>query len=613
MTEGARTGMCRLRGSVDFSRLPTHAAAIAVQREGAVDRVRFPGLDLAWNPHHVCAAFADGVFALASGRARTAQIPVSAAGSDAARWIELYQRHGIGAAAQVGGAFAVALIDLGKQQVALLVDRFAMETMCYRTTAGAFAFSDSCSDVPGGSREIDPQAIFDYLYFHVIPAPGTIFRDVRRVEHANVVVANRGDARSQPYWTPVFEEEDHRHLSARMDTFVETVRHSVEEEADDGRTACFLSGGTDSSTIAAMLTRVRQEPANAYSIGFESAGYDEMEYARLAARHLGLVHHAYYVTPDDLVGAIPQVAASFDQPFGNSSVLPAYFCALRAKEDGFTRMLAGDGGDELFGGNSRYATQKVFELYHRLPQWLRKTVLEPPATRWPLFRKVPGLRQAGGYVRHARVEMPDRLESFNLLHAGDGPGPFSEDFRARVDTTAAIARQRVDWKASEGCSLLNRMLVYDWKYTLACSDLPKVRMATQFAGMTAAYPLLSREITDLSLRLPPEWKLKGLKLRWFFKHSLRHVLPKEILRKKKHGFGLPFGPWCLRHPPLRKLAENALESMATRDIFHPEFARNVLVKQLPQAPGYFGEMVWILMMLEMWLQTSSRFSAAETK
>lgn len=600
MTEAGSVGMFRFRGLIEFSELQAPAHAIEVTSDAAWDRVTLPGVDLAWDPRHASVALEDGILALASGRARFGSVP---AGSEAARWIALYHRHGAHAAAEVGGGFAVAVIDFGKRQALLLVDRFSMEAMCYRALGDTLAFSDSCNGIAGVSGEIDAQSIHDYLYFHVIPSPATAFADLRRVEPAHVVVADRESARSEAYWTPVFQEHDSHNLSDRMRGFVDAVRDSVALEADDARTACFLSGGTDSSTISGMLTRVRNEPANAYSIGFEAEGYDEMEYARLAARHLGLAHHTYYVTPDDLVAAIPKVAASLDQPFGNSSLLPAYFCALRAREDGFTRMLAGDGGDELFGGNSRYATQKLFEPYHALPRWVRQAVLEGPATRWSLFREVPGFRQVGGYVRHARVPMPDRLETFNLLHRLGRADILTPEILARVEAERPAARQRSTWQATDGASLVNRMLAYDWKYTLADSDLPKVRAAAQLAGVTVGYPFLSRELTDLSLGLPPGWKVNGTKLRWFFKRALRDVLPSEILTKKKHGFGLPFGAWCLRHPALRKLAEDSLEGIVARNMIRGEFARDLLVKRLPEAPGYYGEMVWILMMLEQWMRS----------
>ncbi len=593
--------MLRCQGLIDFAQLSAPPERMpAFEVEGDLTIVTLPGVELRWNPSFADVALANGKLALAWGRAR-GNGALSARG-EAARWLERYARDGEKAAEKVGGGFAALILDFDARKAQLFVDRFSIETACYRWTEGRFGFSDSAVDVPETLHEIDPQSVYDYLYFHVIPAPQTIFRDVRRVEPAHQVTASAAACVTAPYWRPVFVEDDNHDLEGRKKQFVEVVQQCVEEEADEPSTACFLSGGTDSSTVAGMLTRLRGTPVSAYSIGFEAAGYDEMEYARIAARHFGLEHREYYLTPDDLVTAIPKVAASYDQPFGNSSVLPAYYCALKAREDGCTRMLAGDGGDELFGGNSRYAMQKVFQLYHALPMGLRQAVLEPAATQWGLFRRVPGFKQMGGYVRHSRVAMPDRLDTFKLLNQLGEEQLFEPDFLASVDRQRPQEQQRATWNECNAESLLNRMLAYDWKYTLADSDLPKVRGATQLAGVNVGYPLLGRALLDFSLSIPPEWKLKRLKLRWFFKEALRGFLPDEILRKKKQGFGLPFGPWTLRHAALRDLAHESLEGVASRGIVRPAFARELLDKRLPEAPGYYGEMVWILMMLEQWLR-----------
>ncbi len=601
--------MLHCQGVIDFAKLTAPPERMpAFEPEGNLTAVALPGIELRWNPAFADVAFVNGKLALAWGRARdtgTASIR-----GEAGRWLERYARDGERAPEEVGGGFAALILDFVGRKALLFVDRFSIETACYRWTEGRFGFSDSAVDVPEATREIDPQSIYDYLYFHVIPAPQTIFRDVRRVEPACRVLASASTCVTAPYWRPVFVEDDHRDLDGRLKHFVEIVKKCVEEEADEPSVACFLSGGTDSSTVAGMLTKLRGEPVRAYSIGFEAEGYDEMEYARTAARHFGLEHREYYLTPDDLVTAIPRVAASYDQPFGNSSVLPAYYCALSAKEDGTTRMLAGDGGDELFGGNSRYSMQKVFQLYHSLPAGLRQAVLEPAATQWGLFRRVPGFKQIGGYVRHSRMAMPDRLDTFNLLNRLGEEQLFEPDFLADVIPQRPQEQQRRTWNECNAKSLVNRMLAYDWKYTLADSDLPKVRGATQLAGVSAGYPLMGRALTDFSLSLPPEWKLKRLKLRWFFKEALRGFLPDEILRKKKHGFGLPFGPWALRHAGLRDLAHESLEGVASRGIVRSVFARELLDKRLPEAPGYYGEMVWILMVLEQWLRAHTTFDGA---
>ena len=150
------------------------------------------------------------------------------------------------------------------------------------------------------------------------------------------------------------------------------------------------------------------------------------------------------------------------------------------------------------------------------------------------------------------------------------------------------------------------MLAYDWRYTLADADLPKVCGSTRLAGVAVGFPFLDKRVLDFSLRLPTDYKLKGLKLRWFFKEALRGFLPDEILTKKKQGFGLPFGIWATRHEALGRCALESLHSLAGRGIVRPAFVAQLMDEQLPAHPGYFGEMVWILMMLEQWLQSQAR-------
>ncbi|MEF8735578.1 MAG: asparagine synthase C-terminal domain-containing protein [Candidatus Accumulibacter necessarius] len=520
----------------------------------------------------------------------------------AADILQAWHTRGIDLASGIHGTYALAIIDTRRQCVFLAVDRFAIETLCYRSDGKTLAFSDRADCVQGRGDELDPQAIFDYLYFHMIPAPRTVFRQVRRLPAAHSVLIDRNGVHETRHWPLLFDEQHRQPFAAARDTFRNLICDSVTEEvAGHKRVGAFLSGGTDSSTVAGMLCQVTGKPAPAYSIGFDAEGYDEMEYARLAARHFGCEHHEYYVTPADLVTSIPAVAQHFDQPFGNSSALPAYYCARNAQADGCTKMLAGDGGDELFGGNTRYATQRVFEYYHSLPQGVRR-LIEPMCTDGSPLRRIPGIRQATGYVRHSRVPMPDRLQSFNLLMQLDPENVLTADFLAQIDSSEPSSHMQATWNECQAPSLINRMLAYDWRYTLADSDLPKVRGATRMAGIAVAYPLLTDRLTDFSMALPPDWKLRRFKLRWFFKEALRGFLPDEILTKKKKGFGLPFGVWTTRTPALRKLVEDSLSTLAKRGIVRPDFIRKLMSEHLPQHPGYYGEMVWILTMFEQWLR-----------
>lgn len=518
------------------------------------------------------------------------------------------------ACARVQGDFAVAL-PLPDGRLMLAVDRFAIRSLCWRLANGTLQF-DARADAlarMAPTADLDPQSIFHYLYFHVIPSPRTVFQGIWRLPPGHLLVWHPGQANDPltpaPYWTPSFTEPRHAAFTASATQFRSLLRDAVGRALDGTQPACFLSGGTDSSTVAGMIGQAGGRPAEAYSIGFEAEGYDEMAFARIAARHFGARHHEYYVTPEDLVRGVPEVAVHFDQPFGNSSVLPAYYCARMARDNGAMHMLAGDGGDELFGGNSRYAKQRIFGWYGQVPALLRKGLLEPALQHTPVGT-LPLARKGRSYIEQARVPMPDRLQPYNLLLRQGLAEIFTADFLARVDTQAPLEQQRQVWAAPTQAGPLNRELAFDWRFTLAEADLPKVCGSTALAGVSVAFPMLDTALLDFSMQLPVHYKLKGLKLRWFFKEALRGFLPDEILTKKKQGFGLPFGVWAMRHDGLRALAQDSLHGLAGRGVVRPDYVQQLLTQRLPEHPGYYGEMVWILMMLEQWLRGGDRHAWA---
>ena len=314
-----------------------------------------------------------------------------------------YRADGIRFLDALHGTFALVLLDARRNEAVLATDRLGIETICFGVGGSRLHFGLDASEVaaslrgdraldlakPGG---IDPQGVFDYLYFHCIPAPRTVYRGVTRLLAGHALRFGASGATLVPYWAPKYDEAHAKDVPALEAGFKSVVRASVARAIDGARApGAFLSGGTDSSTLAGMLCDVTGAPAKTYSIGFDAEGFDEMEYARIAARHFKTEHHEYYITPADLVTSIPKIAAAYDQPFGNSSVLPTYYCGRMAEADGVDRMLGGDGGDELFGGNTRYAKQRVFDFFDRAPALVRgalRATLSPSA--WesvPLVKK----------------------------------------------------------------------------------------------------------------------------------------------------------------------------------------------------------------------------------
>ena len=517
-----------------------------------------------------------------------------------AAWRRAFALQGSLALRDVSGDFAVGL-HVADGTIFLAVDRFAVHSLCYRIVNGQLRFAVRADELADAHTPVDPQAIFDYLYFHVIPSPRTIYKGIYRLPPGHYALFENGQLSVAPYWVPSFEEQSNTSFESLKEEFRALLKEAVSTQLDGGKPACFLSGGTDSSTVAGMISQASGRQAATYSIGFDAQGYDEMEYARLAAHHFKTEHHEYYVTPDDLVRSIPAVAAHYDQPFGNSSALPAYYCAKMAREDGVSKILAGDGGDELFGGNTRYAKQRVFGWYESLPSGLRSGVLEP-VFGLGFMSQIPLVRKAASYVNQAKVPMPDRLMTYNQLFRLGVRDVLTPELLAQVDQQDPARQQREVWNQVRQGSLVNRMLAFDWRYTLADCDLPKVMGTTALAGVNVGFPMLDDRLLAFSLKLPTAYKLKGLKLRWFFKEALRGFLPDEILTKKKQGFGLPFGVWANQTPALKALAKDSLDSLVARGVVRGDFIDSLLTHRLPEHPGYYGEMVWILMMLEQWLQ-----------
>ncbi len=515
-------------------------------------------------------------------------------------WAEAWRVNQANAAKSVEGSYGVFLADFHTRRALLACDRFARETLCFHIEGSRLSFSDRADAV--GRRcnvEFDRQAIYNYLWFHFIPAPQTIFNDVHRLLGGETAHLDSGRLALHKHWVPVFEEHSDASYRSLRKEFRELLRNAVAREAE-GNVGCFLSGGTDSSTIAGMLTRVTEQRARTYSIGFAAAGYDETAYARIAAQHFDCRHHEHYLTADDLVAGIPRVAAAYDQPFGNSSALPAYYCALIAKQDGVDTMLGGDGGDELFGGNTRYALQRALSLYGHVPAPLRGLV--GSLSQSSSAAKLPLIRKAVSFHQYASASVPDRLERYNLLRRLGEHEVLTDDWLVPIDRNQPGEQQRRVYEATPAGALINRLLAYDWKYTLADNDLRKVITTSTLAGATAAFPLIDDQLVDFSLRLRPNYKLRGTKLRYFFKKALSDFLPPEIINKKKHGFGLPFGRWVTNHPALHELAFGSLEAIRDRGWIQPRFVNDLFQSKLHEHPGYYGEMVWILMMLELWMQ-----------
>lgn len=551
-----------------------------------------------------------GLIAAVLGRPRWTD---GAAAAQAATWghasaaIAHYRKRGADLLQDMQGNFALVLIDTRNRRLVLAVDRGGVERLCFAQAGSLLVFSTSARSVarhPAVAAPVNRQALFEYLYCHMVPSPDTAFAGVDKLLPAESLVMGNGAAKRNFYWQLAYDDAGAADEAGRKRQFVELVQQAIARQNDVRPTGAFLSGGTDSSTVSGMLGRVTGKPAETFSIGFDAQGFDELDYARITSKHFGTRPHEYYVTPDDVAEAIPLIAAAYDEPFGNASAAPTYFCAKLAKESGMEVVLAGDGGDEFFGGNARYAKQGVFEHYHGLPTALRRMV-EPIILNFPLGASLWPVRKAQSYVRQARIPLPDRLETYNFLHRDPLQEIFDPAFLAAVDTDRPLALMRDAYFRCASPEPVERMMHLDHKFTLADNDLRKVSRMCEAAGIDVRFPFLDDDLVAFSGTLRTEQKVSGGKLRVLFKDALRGFLPDETIAKSKHGFGLPFGVWLNSHPALQSLAKDALDSLGQRGIVRPEYLGKLRREHASGHASYYGVMIWVLVQMELWLQRNA--------
>ena len=407
-------------------------AALKVGRGSAVGATGLGGT--------AAVAAADGLLAAIMGRPAWSDPEVAAIAErdgDAAALLDAYRRKGApGLLPGLKGAFSLALLDENAGQAILAVDRVASLPLVYGWADGTLLFAsrgESLWGHPRGAASIDPQSVYNYLYHGAVPAPRTIRRGQSRLLPGEFVRLAGGRIGTAKYSVVEYRDHDAAPFERLASEFRDLLRQCVGRDAQGASVGTFLSGGTDSSTVTGVLGEVSGAPARAYSIGFDAPGYDEMGYARIAAKRFHAEHHEHYVTPEEVVEAIPRVARIYSDPFGNESAVAAYYCARMAREQGVERLLAGDGGDELFAGNARYAKPRVFSFYTGLPGPMRRWLIEPLLFAVPGGEKIWPVRKLRSYVRQANIPMPARMEVYNYLERFGPARIFRPEFLEQVD------------------------------------------------------------------------------------------------------------------------------------------------------------------------------------
>lgn len=503
----------------------------------------------------------------------------------------------------ITGAFAAVGVDVTRGTLVLATDAFGIRPLYYWSDGERVVFATRLADLVragGFSPTLDWTAVYHYLNFTYVPGPGTIFSGMSVVPPGSLARCTRGKAVVERYWDvayPADASDTERALATALRHEIDRAVRASWPGLPRGESGCFLSGGTDSGTVAGILSTV-QRPLKAYSIAFTENAYDELGYAKILARRYGLEHHVHHLTPEDLLASIPVLVAGCDQPFGNPSAIGTWRCARLARETGVEAMIAGDGGDELFGGNERYAKDYVYRLYHRLPAVLRRAVLD-------VTRAVPGrglaLNRLRNFAERGNVPNPDRLYADDALASRRWDGLVRAALRARVRRDASVEVMRDHWARVERADEVDRLMYVDLKTAIWGNDLVKVVTAARAAGVRVRFPLLDPALADFTGRLGGTMKVRRLEKRYLFKRAVADLLPAAVLAKKKHGFGVPVGEWVRTDPRVRDAVLDPI--LDRRSILRECITSAGLERLVDEHDGGewdHGVWLWALMMLARW-------------
>jgi len=514
------------------------------------------------------------------------------------------------------GEFVFAFWNGANDRLAVGVDRVRIQSLLAAATPEAFRFGSRMRSLLHGPAPfratIDPASVLDIVGASVIATPRTIFREVEKVPPGYVFSVQGGKVTRQAYWDVDFTHPSEESVDAlRAETrgaLEAAIRDRVVDDGGEGDPyGAFLSGGVDSSAVTGLLTRITGRPVRTFSIGFGEERFNELAFARIVAEAFHTKHTEYFVTPADTLHAMDRVADAFDEPFANASAIPTYYCAKVAHDLGVRALYAGDGGDELFAGNERYATSKIFARYDRLPEWFRRGVFTPAVRLAGTLIPIPILAKAKKYVVRASLPPGERMTSYGFWYLVSPAEILEPGVLAAAGAYRPYSMTLEHYDHARAATNLDRHLYLDMKITISDNDVFKVSRMCEQAGVAVRFPFLDERVVHAAERVPAALKMRGEELRTFFKETYADLLPPETLAKKKHGFGLPISEWLRTDPDLHdRMRDLVLGSRAvSRGFFTRVGLEDLVRRHAADTTPFYGTILWNLMILELWLRRVS--------
>jgi asparagine synthase (glutamine-hydrolysing) len=516
----------------------------------------------------------------------------------------LYEEEGPDFVRSLSGMFAIALWDARRQELFVARDRIGKKPLFYAARDGALSFASELwalladSEVP---REVDPVALDRFLTYTYVPAPFSAFRGVRKLPPGSLLRWRDGAVSIERYWRPQFGPKLEVGSEAEAGELVrDAVREAVRRRlVADVPLGAFLSGGVDSTAVLAAMAELSSAPVKTFSIGFESAGFNELPYAREIAELFGAEHHELVVRPD-AVELLPKLTRHYGEPFADHSAIPSFYLAEMTRRH-VTVALTGDGGDEVFGGYGRYAHGAMLERLDRIPAGMRRAAARLAAR----LRPDGDLGSPRNRVRRAAALLPlspaDRyLRAMSRFGLDLRESLYTPEFRAALAEPAATTITE-PWEASSAEDPIDRMLDVDQQTYLPGDLLVKMDIATMAYGLEARSPLLDHEVVELGAALPTRFKVRGREKKIALRAALRGVVPDRHIDRAKQGFQVPMAEWF--RTDLRELARETLlgESAASRGYLRQDVVAGLLQRHLDREEDN-SSLLWSALALELWQQ-----------
>jgi asparagine synthase (glutamine-hydrolysing) len=516
--------------------------------------------------------------------------------SDTEVIVHLYEEYGAKCVQKLRGMFAFALYDDHAGRILLVRDRLGKKPLHYAVLNGTLLFASEIKAILAVRPElakVHPPALLQYMYFGYVPDPATAFEAICKLPAGHLLEFENGKVRVRQYWDlpeygthdPASEEEVLEELEQRL---AEAVRIRMIADVPLG---VMLSGGTDSSTIVALMARASSRPVKTFSIGFRHEDFNEAPYARLVAQRFSTDHHELIVEPD-LVDTVTQLTEHLEEPFGDSSLLPMYFVSCLARKH-VKVALTGDGGDEAFAGYDRYRMHLWERSYEQIPGWAKQFYRER------LHRFVPYATPGRNLAYSVSLPWQERyLEGVSFASFQREMGVLSDDFVAADGTPLAAFRALLDNAPAH--DPLSRVLYLDTKTYLPGDILTKVDRMSMAASLEARVPMLDHVFLEWVTALAPRWKMRNGSQKFILRKLAARVgVPKEVMNRPKRGFSLPLGQW-MRHE-LKEMVQTILLEPRTlqRGYFNPAGVRKLLGEHFERRRDHSARL-WRLLTFELW-------------